>query len=194
MTLQSPGYTCSVVIPSYRYGHLVAHAVESVLWQTHTPEKILVIDDGVGDCRHIPSLYPEVEFIERVENLGVVDNFNCALREITTDRVLFLGADNWLHPEALEELLKYDEEIVYTDGWIWGENQNEYWKLEWQPHGSALYDVSLAKRVGGYEQSGNRHTEEDSILFRKMLDRGARLKRVDRPLFYYRRHRGNFNK
>lgn len=179
---------------SYKYGHLVSQAVESVLWQTQKPDVIRVYDDGVGDCFFVGEKYPEVELIERPKNLGIVDNFNDALEHTNTDRVLFLGADNWLHPEAVELMMSQNEDIVSCDAWIVGEGRYRRWTLPSQPHGSALYDVKKAKAVGGYEPSGREHTEEDSMLFRKMMDNGATFARVDKPLLYYRRHTWNFNK
>lgn len=186
-----PSVSCHIM--SFGYGHLAAHAIESVLNQGQPFDVINFYDDGVGDCKHLPELYPEVNFILRKENLGIIDNFNDALDNTTTDKVLFLGADNWLHPDTLSSLLQYDEDIVSYHGWKWGDKQ-EYWDVN-QAHGSSLYDVGLAKSVGGYEASGNEHTEEDSMLFNKMLKAGATLGIVPVPLLQYRwAHRYNYNK
>lgn len=184
--------TVSCLIMSYRYGHLVCHALESVLSQTKKPDIIKVYDDGVGDCFFVEEKYPEVELIEREKNLGIVDNFNDALKNVTTDRVLFLGADNWLEPDALELMNATSEDIVSCDAWIIGDGHNERWTLPYQPHGSALYNVAKAKAVGGYQASGRENSEEDSELFKKMMDAGATFHRVDKPLLNYRRHRENF--
>lgn len=183
----------TINIVSYRYGHLVAHALESVLGQTVQPDVIRVYDDGVGDCRHIKQLYPEVEFIERKGNLGIVANFNQALNRTDTERVMFLGADNWLALDTIEKLKDVDADIVSYDGWIWGGGNNKLWHLPHQPHGSALYNVKKAKQVGGYAPSGNVHTEEDSVLFGKMRGVGATFAHVNEPLLFYRKHRSNFN-
>lgn len=184
----------TVNIISYKYGHLVCNALESVLGQTQKPDVIRVFDDGVGDCFFVEEKYPNVELIERPKNLGIVKNFNDILKRTTTDRVLFLGADNWLHPKALELMDAANEDIVSCDAWIVGQGNWERWTLPYQPHGSALYNVALAKRVGGYQPSGRENSEEDSELFRKMMDAGASFHRVDRPLLYYRRHKSNFIK
>lgn len=183
----------SVVISSYRYGHLAAHAVESVVGQTRVPERIFFVDDGVHDCKHIPKLYPEVTYVERMRNLGIVENFNKMLGMVPTERVLFLGADNWLHPQALEIMGSYEEDIVSCDAYIVGDGKFELLHLPYQPHGSALYNVQKAKEVGGYEASGNKHSEEDSVLFKRMLDGGASFRVVEEPLLFYRQHRRNFN-
>lgn len=184
----------TVNVMSYNYGHLAAQAIESLLWQTQKPDIIRFYDDGVGDCYHLRDKYPEVEYIFRNQNVGIVNNFNDALDRTKTERVLFLGADNWLHPKAIEMMMAKDEDIVSCDAWIVGEGKYRRWTLPTQPHGSAMYDVMKAKQVGGYEPSGREHTEEDSMLFKKMMDNGATFTRVDKPLLYYRTHRWNFNK
>lgn len=191
----------TVCIMSYKYGHLLAQAIESVLNQTVKPDKILVVDDGVGDC-DIANKY-EVDYLKRRKNFGIVDNFNDTLNRVRTERVLFLGADNWLHPQALEELSKDESDIVTYDCYMVGDwdmtdmaqyGQDGYpiWKTNGTPHGSSLYNVKKAKAVGGYKASGNDKSEEDSVLFNKMKGAGSSVGYLMRPLLYYRKHRGNF--
>jgi hypothetical protein len=62
-------------------------------------------------------------------------------------------------------------------------------------HGSSLYNVKLAREVGGYEANPKgKHTEEDWMLWRKMIRAGAKHFHVSVPLLYYRRHKANYNK
>ena len=68
--------TLTVVISSYKYGHLAGHCIDSVISQTRKPDTIMFLDDGVGDCKHLPSIYPEVEYILREKNLGTLKNFD----------------------------------------------------------------------------------------------------------------------
>ena len=84
----------TVVIASYKYGHLAAHCIESLLSQTKTPARILFVDDGANDCNHLPDLYPDIEYIFRPKNLGTVNNFHDILMSVDTEYVLFIGADN----------------------------------------------------------------------------------------------------
>ena len=118
----------TIVIASYKYGHLASQAIESILSQTEKPEKILFVDDGVGDCKHLPSLYPEVEYVFREKNLGTVANFQDMLERVQTDKVLFLGADNWLRSDTVEILNKTDEDIVVYDIMVTGELKDEILK------------------------------------------------------------------
>ncbi len=178
---------------SYKYGHLAAQSIESVLSQTVKPDVIRLYDDGVGDCKYLSEIYPEVEFIFRPINLGTVANFNDALDQTTTDKVMFLGADNYLVPETIEKCLERTEDIVSYDAWKFGNGANEYWHLDKWPHGSAMYKVELAKQYM-YASSGGNHTAEDFVLFTNMLHNGASLYIIEEPLLMYRwRHRLNFN-
>lgn len=185
--------TNTLVIASYKYGHLAAQAIESALNQTKKFDRILFVDDGVGDCSHLPAIYPEVEYVLRPENVGVVANFNDMLGRVETDRVMFLGADNWLDHRTLEVVSGHSADIVSYAAWLVKDGLPESWAVD-VPHGSSLYNVAKAKAVGGYAASGNEHTEEDSVLFRRMRDSGATIEIIQDALLFYRwRHRRNFN-
>lgn len=186
-------YTC--VIASYKYGHLGAQAIESALNQTRKFNQIIFVDDGVGDCEHLPNIYPEVEFVLRPKNIGVVANFNDILfNYVKTDRVMYLGADNWLDHRTLELTSAVEADIVSYNAWLVKSGVYELWSVD-VPHGSSLYNVEKARAVGGYASSGNQHHEEDSVLFRKMKKEGASFTKLDEPLLLYRwRHRLNYNK
>lgn len=187
--------TITINIMSYRYGHLAAHCIESVLSQTRKPDVIRFYDDGARDCRHLADIYPEVEFILREKNLGIIDNFNDALSRTTTDRVMFLGADNWLRYNAVQECLRHKEDIVSYDAWkmIEGE-EDQYWHLIDRAHGSAMYNVKLAEQFMYEAATDSNHSEEDTVLFTKMRENGATLHVIEKPLLYYRwRHRRNYN-
>jgi glycosyltransferase involved in cell wall biosynthesis len=208
----------TVVVASYRYGHLAAHCIESLLSQTKKPDKILFVDDGVGDCSHLVSLYPQVEFILRDKNLGTVDNFQDMLERVETEYVIFLGADNWLRSDAIEKLSETDGDIVAYDMVITGELKDEmyqqvpqhmtidngdyYYSKEndlWKAHGSMLYRTELARSVGGYRPSSNQtrggHPEEDFSLYNRMIMvPGTVSSYIPLGLLYYRRHKENFLK
>ena len=204
--------TYALVISSYKYGHLAAHAIETALSQSRPFDKIYFVDDGVGDCTHLPTLYPQVHFILRADNLGIVANFQDMLYRVETDYVMFLGADNWLRSDTLYMLSQYKEDIITYDIMVTGELKEEIarlypfsthlydgdikWNRKDQHHGSMLYKVSKAKEVGGYEKhrpDGIR-TDEDYALWEKMKKAGATVKYVKGEFLYYRRHKENFNK
>jgi glycosyltransferase involved in cell wall biosynthesis len=201
----------TVVIASYRYGHLAAHCIESLLSQTTPPTRILFVDDGGLDCNHLPSLYPEIEYILRHKNLGVVDNFQDILSQIKTEYVLFIGADNWLRSDAIELLSKASADIVTYDIVVTGELKEEilvrvpgetlsyqgdlYWDRQDQHHGSMMYRTSFGQKIGykkRYEDGA--HPQEDWNLWDKMIEQDATVASLKEGLLFYRRHRENFLK
>lgn len=210
--------TITVVITSYNYGMYLAQALDSVLSQTRRPEAILVVDDGSHDMTFEVAKKFGVDCIIRQDNLGVVDNLNDILyNHVNTDKMMHLGADDYLRPDALELMdLPYD--IVYSDLAYFGplahkvpmgaktEYKDGYWlkrfTKDWRHiltgnciHGSSLFDVKMARAVGGYKAKKNRgaRLEEDWYLFGEMIKAGAIAYRVPEPLLFYRKHRFNIN-
>jgi glycosyltransferase involved in cell wall biosynthesis len=210
--------TITVNIVSFRYGHLAATALESVLSQTRKPDVVRVIDDGVGDCGFLLGLYPDVEFVMNPVNLGLVQNFNSILNSTRTDKCLMLGADNFLRPDALEKMESAGSDIASSDMAYFGETSRSYGERtgsveKWHGfglhafrggdievcnyiHGSSLFDVAKAKAAGGYSPSGRHenYSEEDWVLWKRMMRAGAQHTHVPEPLLFYRRHRHNFQK
>jgi len=201
--------TYGCVIASYKYGHLAAHAIETVLEQTKQFDKVWFVDDGVGDCTHLPELYPEVNYVLRTKNMGTVANFqDMLMNEVDTDYVMFLGADNWLRADALEQLSEWTTDIVMYDIMVVGDRRNEiegrhpgetqrdpeglYWHRDGGHHGSMLYKTGMAKRAGGYQSPPGRSLE-DMHLYNALMNKGATIKHLQKPLLYYRRHRENYN-
>ncbi|HEY4538838.1 MAG TPA: glycosyltransferase [Faecalibacter sp.] len=201
----------TVVIASYKYGHLAAHCIESILSQTVMPDKIFFVDDGIGDCKHLVKLYPQVEFILRKKNLGTVANFQDMLNRVTTDFCMFIGADNWLRSDAVELLKSKNADVVTYDIIVTGELKDEmlegwsnklnlykgdfYWNREGNHHGSIFYNVKLAKKVGYKKyKEGHRYTTEDLRLWNGLIKQGANIEYINEGLLYYRRHKENFNK
>jgi len=201
----------TVVIASYRYGHLAAHCIESLLSQTISPARILFVDDGGFDCNHLPALYPDIEYVLRDENLGVVDNFQDMLSRVNTEYVLFIGADNWLRSDAIEMLSNASADIVTYDVIVTGELKKDilmripiqalphqgdlYWNRQEQHHGSMMYRTALGQKIGykkRYEDGA--HPQEDWNLWDKMLEQGASVASIKEGLLFYRRHRENFLK
>jgi glycosyltransferase involved in cell wall biosynthesis len=199
----------TVIIASYRYGHLASHCIESVLAQSKSADRIMFVDDGVGDCAHLPTIYPQVDFILREKNMGTVANFSDMLSRVNTDRCMFIGADNWMRADTIELLSKETADIVTYDIIVTGDLKDKlytrhygemkphqgdyYWSRYMKHHGSMLYNANIAKSVG-YAASGGHNSEEDLVLWERMQGAGATVSHVNEGLLYYRRHRENFIK
>jgi|TARA_R110000824_G_scaffold102589_1_gene244062 GT2 family glycosyltransferase len=198
----------TIVVASYQYGHLAAHCIESLLSQTKLPDSVLFLDDGVGDCTHLPKIYPECDYLLREENLGTVANFQDALMRVDTEYTMFLGADNWLRSDAVELLMAETPyaDIVTYEVMVTGEhkmnhsaanlenamnNGDVWWRREGH-HGSIVYRTSYGQAAGYAQREGGINTEEDWVLWDRMMEMGVRCVHVNEPLLYYRRHRENF--
>jgi hypothetical protein len=169
----------------------------------------MFVDDGVGDCAHLPTIYPQVDFILREKNMGTVANFSDMLSRVNTDRCMFIGADNWMRADTIELLSKETADIVTYDIIVTGDLKDKlytrhygemkphqgdyYWSRYMKPHGSMLYNANIAKSVG-YAASGGHNSEEDLVLWERMQGAGATVSHVNEGLLYYRRHRENFIK
>ena len=201
----------TIVIASYQYGHLAAHCIESILAQSQSPEKIFFVDDGAKDCQHLPSLYKDIEYVMRPQNIGTVNNFQDMLSRVKTEYVMFIGADNWLRADAIELLSSAKTDILTYDIVVTGELKDEilirvpgqtqryqgdhYWNRHQQHHGSMLYRTSLGQKIGYKKRFVNgKHPQEDWNLWDKMLEKGATVSSINEGLLYYRRHRENFLK
>ena len=201
----------TVIISSYKYGHLAAHCIESLLSQTSQPSRILFVDDGAFDCRHLPALYPQIEYIFRPKNLGVVDNFQDMLSRVDTEYVIFIGADNWFRSDTIELLADASADIVTYDIVVTGELKEEiltrvpgqtrpyfgdlYWDRQAQHHGSMMYRTTLGQQIGYKKRfEHGLHPQEDWNLWDKMLEAGATVTSLKEGLLFYRRHRENFLK
>jgi glycosyltransferase involved in cell wall biosynthesis len=206
--------TITVVIANYKYEHLAAQAIESVLCQTRKADKIILVDDcsyppynliSNALVRSLAHKY-NIEFLGREENLGIVANFQDVLQNhVTTDKALYLGADNWLRPDALEKMEAANVDICGSWAYLFGTEADEFRKIVasewhdgyyvWMPdtqHGSSLYNVNLAKQVGYKRNPKSKNTEEDAMLFRGMKELKATFTVLKEPLLYYRRHKANF--
>ncbi len=204
----------TVVISSYKYGHLAAHCVESILSQSVKPERVMFVDDCAGDCAHVQKLYPEIEYYENPENYGTVKNFQNMLEKVTSKYCMFIGADNWLRSDAIKmfttlidleqpDIITYDmiltgelkdTRIKYHMDEIVRHQGDYYWQRDNKHHGSMVYRTELAKAVGGYMKRDQSHqTLEDLSLWERMIGAGARISNLNDAFLYYRHHRVNNN-
>jgi len=119
------------IIASYNYGDFLIEAVESVLKQTILPNEILITDDCSDDdtqsiAEAYAKKYPDLIKYNRNEtNLGIVQHFNRAISLTSSEYVMFLGADNRLVSNYVEECVKVLDSndkvaIAYTDYALFG--------------------------------------------------------------------------
>lgn len=95
----------SIVINNYNYARFLREAVDSALAQKYSDKEIIVVDDGsTDDSREILETYGDRIRTVYKENGGQASAFNAGFKASSGEWILFLDADDFLKPEALERL------------------------------------------------------------------------------------------
>ena len=96
----------SIIIPSYNTGKYVQESIESALNQTFTNLEIIVVDDGSTDnsLEQIRKFSDRIKIITK-KNGGTSSALNTGIKEMSGDWFKWLGADDILYPNAVEDLV-----------------------------------------------------------------------------------------
>ena len=96
----------SIVIPCFRHGRLLGQAVDSALAQTHRFIEVIVVNDGSEDETEdvARSFGDRIQYVTK-DNGGLSSARNAGIGLATGQYLLFLDADDLLHPEAAERLV-----------------------------------------------------------------------------------------
>src|SRR4051812_6068677 len=98
--------TVEVIVPCYRYAHLLRDCVGSVLDQAGVNVRVLIIDDASPDdtesvARELMARDHRVEYRKHDKNLGHIATYNEGIEWLSADYALLLSADDMLAPGAL---------------------------------------------------------------------------------------------
>ena len=97
----APHSSVAVIIPCFEQGRYLESAVRSALDQSKRPYEILVIDDGGSeDLQSIVGKFSQARLL-RQGNRGLAAARNLGLRTATSDKLIFLDADDQLLPNAI---------------------------------------------------------------------------------------------
>lgn len=100
----------SVIITNHNYADYVCEAIESALNQTHTPDEIIVVDDGSTDdsVNRIEAQYSghtRVKLIQQ-KNGGQIEAFNTGVAHSKGDLLFFLDADDFYAETHIEDCIQ----------------------------------------------------------------------------------------
>lgn len=109
----NPQYDVMIIIPVYNAEKYLEQAINSILTQeTKYTYQAVFIDDGSTDGSYEilkRCLFPPHVYIS-TQNQGVAAARNTALRDITGRYVTFLDSDDYLSPNAIEQLVSVADE------------------------------------------------------------------------------------
>ncbi len=154
----------SVIVPCYNAEQWIAETMESLLSQTYGNIEILAVDDGSLDAtveivRSFAQRDARLRLIQQ-ENAGVSAARNNGIDNASGEYIAFCDADDWLEPEAYEEMIALLEgegsDIVFCEFerfWPSGKTQKtveeSFPKLKENPKDIFLFWSSTPARVEG---------------------------------------------
>lgn len=119
--------TVSIVINNFNYGRFLKEAIDSALAQTYPYKEVIVVDDGSTDNSKeiIKSYGLKIQPLFK-KNGGQASAFNAGFNLSKGDLILFLDADDRLHPTACEKAallwkndivrIQFDMRLILEDG------------------------------------------------------------------------------
>lgn len=139
-----------VVVPCYKYGHLLPHCVNSILSQEGVDVRVLIIDDASGDgsadvARELAAADPRVEAREHTENKRHIATFNEGVLDwAEAPLTLLISADDELNVGALSRaatLMDTHPNVAFCYGhaprWVVTKPKPELRQGPWRP---IIYD------------------------------------------------------
>lgn len=113
-----------IVVPCYNYGRFLETCVSSILLQSMSDLRVLIIDDGSSDdslsvARRLARDDPRVTATSHSRNEGHINTFNEGIAWASADYFLLLSADDILVPGALQratEIMDENPDVVLTHG------------------------------------------------------------------------------
>lgn len=100
----------SVIIPAYKAERFIAHAIRGLQAQTYRDLEILVVDDCSPDgtldvVRRLAADDPRIVPLQAPQNGGAYPARNIGLQHATGDFLTTHDADDWSHPQKIEQQL-----------------------------------------------------------------------------------------
>lgn len=198
--------TVSIIIPcGTGHAKYLPAAIDSVLGQTVRSWELIIIDDSQEAelALNLPQCYPFIRVDTTIGKQGPAVARNAGVALARAPLVLFLDADDYLLPHALQMMLQtYSERngsYVYSDwyrmdgsGEIVAHETNDYRQSAWLEHGQHAITALIAREhvelVEGFDE--NMSGWEDWDFFIKLAIAGVCGVRVPEPLLVYRHHTG----
>ena len=191
----------SVVIPCYNSGKTLERAIESILHQSMPAFEIIVINDSSSDPETISILQSVsnsiVKVIHHEINQGLPQTRNTGFLNALGDLVLFLDADDYFEPTAIEEMVLAipkgeNKFFIYTDiifrGDRSGFSERKYLPFSQLMRNSFPYSILIPRASvnwGNPYRKELRMGLEDWDFSLTLLEREFVPVRIPKPLFNY---------
>lgn len=196
----------SIIIPAFNNESTIIETLESVENQTHKNHEILIVNDGSIDktveivITHIKKKNLKNIILINQENSGPAAARNNGAKKATGDFLVFLDADDKLHPTYLEKALNVFSdltvEIVYSNTEFFDAQQG-LWELKSYSIQNILTNncipiFAMIKKdtffkVNMFDE--NLKFNEDWDLWIKIIKENNNVYKIPETLFYYRKRK-----
>lgn len=197
----------SIIIPCYNHAIFLPEAVESVINQTYANWECLIVNDGSTDntsdvARALINLYKNqrIHLLEK-PNSGVVDARNLGFIKSSGEYILFVDADDKIHPSFIIETLAVLIEhinvgFVYTDIQLFGFKHDLISHGDFAPDRflnsnqasvTSLFRREIYKQVDGFKKIMDLGWE-DWEFWISAYEKGWQGHRLEKAYLYYRQH------
>ncbi len=190
----------TVVIPVFNQQKYIARCIRSILNQTldKSHYDIIVVNDASTDkTKEILELYnDDITLINNNKNLGLPSSLNIAIKKIKTSYFVRVDSDDYVNENFLKFLYIFLEEnknfdAVACDYLLVDENENVIKRknsLRSPIACGILFRLKNIIEIGLYDE--NFLINEDVDLRKRFLKK-FNIKRLELPLYRYRRHLNN---
>lgn len=201
----------TIYITNHNYGKYLKQSIESVLSQSYKNFELLIIDDGSTDnsIEIIKNyeLNPKIKVIFQ-KNKGLTISNNIALRISNGEFIFRLDADDFLHKDAIKNLMSgfVNKKI----GLVFGDwyNVDQYGKIinlvkrhnfstdvtlyDQPAHGAcSMFRTEFLRKINGYDESISR--QDGYELWLRFIE-NFEVNNINTPVFYYRQHSSSLTK
>ena len=111
----------SIVVPVYNAQRYLIPCLDSLVSQSHTDYEVILVNDGSSDnspqiLDRYAQMHPNKIKVIHKENGGVSSARNCGIARASGEYLLFVDADDYIHPDTLymlqEEISKNDPDVI----------------------------------------------------------------------------------
>ena len=206
----------SIVVNNFNYAHFLEQAIESALRQTYAHREVIVVDDGSTDhSRDVIARFGEQITPIFKQNEGQASTFNAGFKYSKGEIVVFLDADDFLLPQAVERAVELWDDNVVKVHWqllvvdpqgrntgqllktalIEGDFREEYLRrgpvaLSQSPTSGNAWARWFLEKVMPLPEHEDRHGADGFL--RKLCPIFGEIRKIEEPQGCYRIHPGNY--
>ena len=198
----------SLLMTNYNYSKYIKEAIESILEQTSPEWELIIVDDASTDnSLEIINPYLKDEQIKLVKHettQGYAASLITAVENSSADIIGIIDADDALHKDAVKIMIIAHQDnpdcgLIYSTYYECDNNLTIKDVTKWvgeikegktNLHGRKVSHFKTFKRsdyekTAGFDPKQKKAVDRDIIY---KIEEVTKLKFIDRPLYYYRRH------